>query len=458
VYVYVPKSWIIGFFCAAFGLAAGWLLHTSAQQVTSTGAVTSEAWNDHAASSAPPPGGSAPASRSTGMGPPPASAAAGRALVGDSTTSTAPADRERAVDPRLGSASGAAPPVGTPRGTTGDPASARGAPSPVTRSGGSAPSGAAPAPPGPAATGNVHGATPQDAGSLPFFSAGQAMFTVTSAQPSPSGSPMTLEIPPFLAADLFRPLPGAQSRGVAFSEWESYRTDLAGRNIIATTDDSNVFVNRNGKLNGNTGDTDASGLNIVDATHSVIHGTESADEAPFQVAAQAAVDIATGRRTDIASGADPAADEDDDGDANDPDPGANPEDGVETPSTAPSPATAPGSAGPVAVAASVDAGADEGSDFPYTAWLSSIDGGAATAVHTDEGTTLASGQDALVIGGDGYDDDDNRVTGEGIVLTRDDGNVVLGGTGDVNAQIGDSEQGAVIMDVHDVVIQGGGAY
>jgi hypothetical protein len=71
---------------------------------------------------------------------------------------------------------------------------------------------------------------------------------------------------------------------------------------------------------------------------------------------------------------------------------------------------------------------------------------------------LASGQDAIVIGGDGYDDDDNRAAGENIVITRDDGNVVLGGTGDVNAQIGDSEQGAVIMGVTRTFIQGGGAY
>ena len=35
---------------------------------------------------------------------------------------------------------------------------------------------------------------------------------------------------------------------------------------------------------------------------------------------------------------------------------------------------------------------------------------------------------------------------------------MLGGTGDVNAQIGDSEQGAVIMDVTASFIQGGGAY
>jgi hypothetical protein len=100
----------------------------------------------------------------------------------------------------------------------------------------------------------------------------------------------------------------------------------------------------------------------------------------------------------------------------------------------------------------------DGFDFPYESWTQQISGDAASAVHTDEGTTLASGADAVVVGGDGYDDDDNRAVGENIVLTRDDSNVVLGGSGDVNAQIGDSEQGAVIMGVDGVFIQGGGAY
>ena len=81
-----------------------------------------------------------------------------------------------------------------------------------------------------------------------------------------------------------------------------------------------------------------------------------------------------------------------------------------------------------------------------------------TAVHTDEGTTLASGSDAIVIGADGYDDDDNRAVGENIVITRDDGNVVIGGVGNVNAQIGDAEQGVLVMDVDRTFIQGGGAY
>jgi hypothetical protein len=91
-------------------------------------------------------------------------------------------------------------------------------------------------------------------------------------------------------------------------------------------------------------------------------------------------------------------------------------------------------------------------------WVESIKSGVASSVHTDEGTTLAAGQDALVIGGDGYDDDDNRATGENIIITRDDDNVVVGGIGNVNAQIGDSDQGAVIMDVTRTFIQGGGAY
>ena len=75
-----------------------------------------------------------------------------------------------------------------------------------------------------------------------------------------------------------------------------------------------------------------------------------------------------------------------------------------------------------------------------------------------KGRRLRLAQTRSSIGADGFDDDDNRAAGENIVITRDDGNVVVGGTGDVNAQIGDSEQGAVIMGVTRTFIQGGGAY
>jgi hypothetical protein len=121
------------------------------------------------------------------------------------------------------------------------------------------------------------------------------------------------------------------------------------------------------------------------------------------------------------------------------------------------PASAPSSAAETDASGGSD-DYNDGYDFPYVSWTKAINGGGASAVHTDEGTTLASGQEAVVIGADGYDDDDNRAVGENLMITRDDDNVVIGGTGDVNAQIGDSEQGAVIMGVTRTFIQGGGAY
>ena len=57
-------------------------------------------------------------------------------------------------------------------------------------------------------------------------------------------------------------------------------------------------------------------------------------------------------------------------------------------------------------------------DFPYADWTKQISSDRASAVHTDDGTTLASGADALVVGGDGFDDDDNRAAGENIIITR----------------------------------------
>jgi hypothetical protein len=304
------------------------------------------------------------------------------------------------------------------------------------------------------------------------------------------------QIPPFLPQTLFTPLPGAKTRGVAVSEWESYRTDVDGKGIVVTTDDSNLFRSRNGKLNGNTGDTDASGLNVTDAKDSVILGSESADEAPWQTIAQAMVDIADGNTHDGESSDDEAADEDGDATVSDTvraptgvEPGGRAVDGVAPArrdsgfaalSTDAAPDPTPvhaGAAAAVATAPPADDGQDDngddngddsgddgdspdgdGVDFPYTDWTRQISADRASAVHTDDGTTLASGADALVIGGDGFDDDDNRAAGENIVITRDDGNVVLGGTGKVNAQIGDSEQGAVIMDVTNTYIKGGGAY
>ncbi len=42
------------------------------------------------------------------------------------------------------------------------------------------------------------------------------------------------------------------------------------------------------------------------------------------------------------------------------------------------------------------------------------------------------------------------------IVTYDDSNVVIGGTGDVNAQIGDSDTGgAVVIGVHDSDVEAG---
>ena len=61
-----------------------------------------------------------------------------------------------------------------------------------------------------------------------------------------------------------------------------------------------------------------------------------------------------------------------------------------------------------------------------------------------------------VVGGDGIDDLSERVDGNFNVSTYDDSNVVIGGTGDVNAQIGDSDTGGTVtMGTVDSTVSGG---
>ena len=75
------------------------------------------------------------------------------------------------------------------------------------------------------------------------------------------------------------------------------------------------------------------------------------------------------------------------------------------------------------------------------------------------GVSTATGSDSLVIGGDGMDDNGVRVQGDRNVATYDDGNVAVGGIGNVNAQIGDSDtSGTVVMAVHDSDIQAGDSF
>lgn len=397
--VYIPKPVVVGLSYLTAG-AVGWLLYATASGVANADASTlTGSLSSAPAATAPAPPTTVPVLASA-VEP----SAAPSSSAGTATTGTAPA------------VTGSTP-----------------APAPSTGDGGDETTGVVSTVPSETIQPTPLSGDPTLAAALadPLAS---IELTTAAIDLAPEVSELLIRGPGNYLAPILAPLPGAQTRAVAIAEWESYRTDIAGRNIVVATDDSNLFMNRDGKLNGNTGDTDASGLNVTDARNSIIRGTESADAPPWG-----------------GSGSDDDEEEEEEDDDEDTDTG----DDLTIGSTA-----RVSTSGAIAAVTTNDAQSllESNSEFPFTAWLRQISGDTASAIHTDEGTTLASGQDAIVIGGDGYDDDDNRAVGENLVLTRDDCNVVIGGSGAVNAQIGDSEQGAVIMDVDNVLIEGGGAY
>ncbi|UFS57832.1 hypothetical protein [Subtercola endophyticus] len=156
--------------------------------------------------------------------------------------------------------------------------------------------------------------------------------------------------------------------GSSINGYEDHSLHVVGDNQLVTYDDSNVFIDHNGPVNANTGDTDTSGLNAVDVTDSVITSGDSGD----------------------------SVDSGDPGDSGD------------------------------ASSAETSASGSEG-----MAAQPSIASGAATG-------------GGLTIGGDGYDDVSVTSQGNNNVVTEDDSNVVIGGTGSVNAQVGDSDTGGVV--------------
>jgi hypothetical protein len=82
--------------------------------------------------------------------------------------------------------------------------------------------------------------------------------------------------------------------------------------------------------------------------------------------------------------------------------------------------------------------------------------GASAGVVGSDNAAVATGADVLVIGGDGVQDGGVTVSGDRNVVTYDDGNVAVGGTGDMNAQVGDSESGGtVVMEIRDSQVQAG---
>ena len=189
--------------------------------------------------------------------------------------------------------------------------------------------------------------------------------------------------------------PSSGSMDVDIEGFEDHSLHVVGNGQIVTNDDSNIFINRNGLINANTGDTDSSGLIAVDVTNSVIRSGESGDD-----------------------------DEDSDGEDDDSDSDADDE---------------------------AEEDAEEEADERTT------ESATPTVVETDSGSGGPDGADSsLTIGGDGFDDISLHAEGNGNIVTADDSNIVVGGTGQVNAQIGDADTGGVIvMGVHGSVTESG---
>ena len=214
-------------------------------------------------------------------------------------------------------------------------------------------------------------------------------------------------LPPDASSPVSPPISFGADRPVDIAGYEDHSLDIRGQHNVVTYDDSNVFIDRNGTINSNTGDTDSAGLNAVDTVGSEVtagdHCDDGCDDESI-IGAQAGHFDEGDEADDTGDDEDEEADESDDGDVSDP---------VEPPE-------------------------------------SREDAGTGT-------TPVAPPADgSLVIGGDGYDDLGVRLDGNDNVATYDDSNVVIGGTGDVNAQIGDSDTGGTVsMDTVDSELHGG---
>jgi hypothetical protein len=231
--------------------------------------------------------------------------------------------------------------------------------------------------------------------------------TVTTAPSAIPGNPMTNQ-----SWQAMGRAGGFDS--VAVSGFEDHSVSILGNDQVTTYDDSNVFLFRNGDINANTGDTDSSGLNAVDVWDSRVRAGNSGD------------------------GEDVESPED--GEAAEPGSAATPLEGDRTES-------AP---------AADEATSESSDDSATTSETGATELGGHGATVTDEGSSTAVGGHSMVVGADGYDDVSIRSQGNGNITTYDDSNVVIGGTGHVNAQIGDSDTGGtVVMGVHGSDVTGG---
>jgi hypothetical protein len=176
------------------------------------------------------------------------------------------------------------------------------------------------------------------------------------------------------------------------ADYEDHSVHVVGHGQIVTNDDSNAFIDRVGQVNSNTGDTDSSAINALDVTDSRIRSGSSAGIPDEPGEDELGQDDAPAEQT-------------------------------------PPPAQAPLPAQPPTVTA--------------------------PAVTTPAVTTPAEQPDADAAGAEIHDKSVHS-TGTGNAVTQDDSSLVLGGTGHVNAQAGDSDTaGVVAMGVHGSELQSG---
>jgi hypothetical protein len=239
---------------------------------------------------------------------------------------------------------------------------------------------------------------------------------------------------------------GGGRRAVAIAGMENHSVDVGGDENVVTYDDSNVALDRNGRVNGNTGDTDTSGLNVVDDEGSMIRSGDSGDsdeapdDPPFAASAARPPSSTTGRRDASRpsapakeSSAPPAEDK-------------GQQSGSRPSAPAPESSARPPAEGNGRGDSSRPAAAVATTSTRPLAEANGRQGGAqpSASVADVNGVSTATADDSLVIGGDGIDDNGVTVRGRRNVVNYDDGNVAVGGTGDVNSQIGDSDTGGAV--------------
>jgi hypothetical protein len=231
----------------------------------------------------------------------------------------------------------------------------------------------------------------------------------------------------------------SQGRPVDIAGYEDHSISVRGQRNLVTYDDSNVFIDRDGKINANTGDLDSAGLNAVDTVRSNVsagpHCDDGCDDESI-IQARAGVfdegDVALDANGNPvwAPGYDAGA------------PAGDADEGDDS---------APGDTGD-----DDDAEDDESEDGDVSDPVEPPEPPEPSDPPAPGTPAPAPADDQLVIGGDGYDDLGVRVDGVDNTVTYDDSNVVIGGTGDVNAQVGDADTGGTaVMDTVDSEAHGG---